>query len=338
MSADPLKALAWALPADVAGKTILFAGAQPLSALVEADVTYLQEFYPFVRALERAEVLVAAEWPNGTQYDYVLLHAPQNTQAMRYQLAQSVLRLSDDGVLIAVAANDAGGKRLGKMLKMMGVSCEEESKEKSRIVIARKQNANAEILQDWIAQGRPQMIGDGSFLSQPGVYSWDKIDKGSALLTEYLPDTSKGETLKGVGADFGCGYGYLAKAVLERYESVKMLYCIEADHAALKCAKENLADYSDKTEFIWRDLTAFDYRLKPLDWVVMNPPFHEGKMADSEIGKAFIRTAHKFLRKNGRLYMVANTHLPYEKHLNDIFYKVEKAAEGNGYKVFICTK
>jgi len=146
------------------------------------------------------------------------------------------------------------------------------------------------------------------------------------------------EKLKGTGADFGCGYGYLARQVLTRYESIKTLYCIEADHNALACAKENLSDYADKTEFIWADLTAFTARLKTLDWVVMNPPFHEGKAADSEIGKAFISTAHRLMRKNAQLYMVANTHLPYEAHLQDTFFKVEKAAEGSGFKVLICTK
>ncbi|MEC8664784.1 MAG: class I SAM-dependent methyltransferase [Pseudomonadota bacterium] len=333
MSHEPLKALSWALPEDLSGKSVLFVGAQPLSGLSEADVTYLQGFYPFVQALERQGASVACDWPNGEMYDVVLLLAPQNLLAMQYQLAQSLLRLADDGILIAVAANDAGGKRLGKLLKSAGVAYDEESKEKCRIVFASKDSADPSVIQDWITQGSVQPILDGAYMSQPGIYGWDKLDKGSALLAEHLP-----EKLKGTGADFGCGYGYLAQQVLTRYENIKTLYCIEADHNALACAKENLSDYTDKTEFIWADLTAFTARLKTLDWVVMNPPFHEGKAADSEIGKAFISTAHRLMRKNAQLYMVANTHLPYEAHLQDTFFKVEKAAEGSGFKVFICTK
>src|SRR5262249_13561837 len=31
-------------------------------------------------------------------------------------------------------------------------------------------------------------VGDGSWLSQPGIFSWDRIDAGSALLAKHLPD------------------------------------------------------------------------------------------------------------------------------------------------------
>ena len=197
--------------------------------------------------------------------------------------------------------------------------------------MVRKQHADAAIIQDWIESGSRQHICEGAYLSQPGI-AWDKMVKGSALLASHLPDK-----LKGTGADFGVAT-YLSDVVLRAYTGVKMLYCIEADHNALSCAKDNLAEYADRTGFIWGDLTHFTERLKPLDWVVMNPPFHEGKAADSEIGKAFISTAHRCLRKNGQLYMVANNHLPYENHLKEMFFKVEKAAEGSGFKMFICTK
>ena len=126
MNTHPLNALAWALPDDLAGKTVLFAGAQPLDGLEGAVVTCLQTFYPYVRALEHRGRFggdaVRAEWPNGILYDYVLLLPPQNIQALQYQIAQAFLRLADDGVLIVVAGNDAGGKRLGKLMAALGVS------------------------------------------------------------------------------------------------------------------------------------------------------------------------------------------------------------------------
>ena len=66
MSHEPLKALSWALPEDLSGKSVLFVGAQPLSGLSEADVTYLQGFYPFVQALERQGASVACDWRRKT--------------------------------------------------------------------------------------------------------------------------------------------------------------------------------------------------------------------------------------------------------------------------------
>jgi 16S rRNA (guanine1207-N2)-methyltransferase len=45
----------------------------------------------------------------------------------------------------------------------------------------------------------------------------------------------------------------------------------------------------------------------------MNPPFHQGKHADTSLGAQFIRQAHASLKRGGRLFLVANRHLAYER-------------------------
>ena len=59
-----------------------------------------------------------------------------------------------------------------------------------------------------IAEGAPRFVDEIGFWSQPGVFSWDRIDPGSALLLVHLP------ALSGRGADLGCGIGVLARSVL----------------------------------------------------------------------------------------------------------------------------
>ena len=92
-----------------------------------------------------------------------------------------------------------------------------------------------------------------------------------------------------------------------------------------------------KTTFIWADLNK-PTTLKNLDFIIMNPPFHEGKSTDIGIGKAFIENAHTALKKHGELYMVANAHLPYEDTLKQTFFKLEKLFEGSGFKIYKATK
>ena len=60
-------------------------------------------------------------------------------------------------------------------------------------------------------------------------------------------------------------------------------------------------------------------RAAVMDAVVMNPPFHEGRKADPELGQAFIEAAAGMLGAKGKLYMVANRHLPYEETLERLF-------------------
>jgi len=70
----------------------------------------------------------------------------------------------------------------------------------------------------------------------------------------------------------------------------------------------------------------------------MNPPFHVGRTADPSLGRAFIASAAKMLAGHGKLWMVANRHLPYEQALSDAFRNVDKIAQNNAFKVFHATR
>jgi 16S rRNA (guanine1207-N2)-methyltransferase len=56
----------------------------------------------------------------------------------------------------------------------------------------------------------------------------------------------------------------------------------------------------------------------------MNPPFHNGRDADPDLGLGFIRAAHRGLAPGGRLWMVANRQLPYLAVLKTLFTEVEE--------------
>ena len=70
----------------------------------------------------------------------------------------------------------------------------------------------------------------------------------------------------------------------------------------------------------------------------MNPPFHDAGEEDKGLGAAFIRKAAAGLRTGGRLWMVANKHLPYEAVLEAAFKRVTPLAEANGFKVVLAVK
>lgn len=164
---------------------------------------------------------------------------------------------------------------------------------------------------DWMA-GRHLTQG---FVTEPGVFSADGIDRASALLAAALP-----AELPARVADLGAGWGYLGRAVLAR-AGVAHLDVVEAEQAALNCARANLPD--PRAVFHWVDATTF--RPDRL-WggVVMNPPFHQGRAADPALGAAFIKAAHWGLAPDGTLWLVANRHLPYGPVLSSLFRSVEE--------------
>ncbi|MCK8483399.1 methyltransferase [Aliiroseovarius sp. S2029] len=166
-------------------------------------------------------------------------------------------------------------------------------------------------------------LEDG-FITRPGVFSADGIDKGSAVLAAAMPDDITGRV-----ADLGAGWGYLSHHILLR-PGVTALDLIEADLVALDCARLNVDD--PRAQFIWSDAT--QYRpAQPYDVVISNPPFHTGRAGDPELGRAFIRAAAAMLTPSGRFVMVANRHLPYEDTLAEQFGTVEDLGGTPGFKL-----
>ncbi|MEM1129506.1 MAG: methyltransferase [Pseudomonadota bacterium] len=164
----------------------------------------------------------------------------------------------------------------------------------------------------------------GRFRTAPGVFSADAIDPASAALAEALP-----LEMAGAGADLGAGWGFLAAALLKR-PGVTWVDLVEADHAALDAARSNVED--KRARFHWADVRQWRPDA-PLDWVVMNPPFHEGRAADPTLGQAFIEAAARALAGHGSLWLVANRHLPYETTLAERFRKWAEYKAPAGFKI-----
>lgn len=176
--------------------------------------------------------------------------------------------------------------------------------------------------EDWAAGGMTEI--DGGFVTAPGVFSADGIDPASRLLADHLP-VKLGATV----VDLGAGWGYLSARALER-DSIEVLHVVEADHAALECARRNLAD--PRAQLHWEDATRWSPAEK-VDSVITNPPFHTGRAADPDLGRAFIRAAAGMLKPRGHLYLVANRHLPYEAEMDRHFAQVDEIAGDNRFKI-----
>ncbi len=172
--------------------------------------------------------------------------------------------------------------------------------------------------------GRRPAPGPEGFVTTAGVFSADRIDRGSALLAAGLPDRLGRRV-----ADLGAGWGYLSAEILKRPD-VGELHLVEAEHAALECARRNIGDA--RARFHWADATRFTAP-HPLDAVVMNPPFHTGRAANPGLGRAFVAAAARLLAPRGRLWMVANRHLPYEAALTLHFDEITGIGGDGGFKL-----
>jgi 16S rRNA (guanine1207-N2)-methyltransferase len=268
----------------------------------------------------------------------MVMLAPPGTIERRYGLALALKALAPGAPFTILAPKDRGGSRLRAELAGFGCSVEETAKRHHRICTGTRP-ALAVGIEAAIADGAPRVLADLGLWSQPGIFSWDRIDPGSDLLVRTLP------ALRGRGADLGCGLGALARAVLTSAK-VEHLTLIDIDRRAVALARLNVSD--PRAETRWADLRHAgtglkdtglkDLGLKDLDFVVMNPPFHDAGSEDRGLGQIFIRRAAESLHPGGTCWLTANRHLPYEGVLRSLFRAVTLKDEAAGYKIYEARK
>jgi len=260
--------------------------------------------------------------------DQALILAPGGTLERDYVIAQALRVVRPGAPLTVFAPKDKGGSRLKKVLEAFGCAVSEDARKHHRFCHTVRPDAPQGVAAA-IAAGSPVLLPDLGLWSQPGVFSWDRIDPGSLRLLELLPK------LAGKGADLGCGIGVLAVRVLAS-SAVTALACIDIDRRAVACAEHNLND--PRAKVVWADARRRDDDHSSLDFVVMNPPFHDGGSEDRALGVAFVQTAAALLHRGGLCWIVANRHLPYEAPLATAFAEVAVRADAGGYKIFEARK
>lgn len=293
----------------------------PPAGLAELPPGALQ-FSPLIPGAETLEACVEASLSG------MVVAAPPGTLERRYVLALSLRALAAGGSLVALAPKDKGGARLRAELEAFGCTVDEAARRHHRICSVIRM-AGSHGHEAAIAEGAPRILDGLGLTTQPGVFSWDRLDPGSALLIDHLP------ALAGRGADLGCGIGMLARAVLKS-PAVSHLTLVDLDRRALDATRANVVDA--RVSRLWADLRLPPAGLAGLDFVVTNPPFHDGGAEDKALGQTFVRRAAEMLRSRGTLWLVANRHLPYEAVLAPLFRTVALRAETGRYKIYEATK
>jgi 16S rRNA (guanine1207-N2)-methyltransferase len=324
----PLRSGEVALPTSGA---VLFLRARAGTALDDiAGVQwhYQQSFKPQADALLAAGHSLIAD--DDARYPLVLVLPPRQRDEARATLARAFARLSPGGVVLAAMANDEGARSMqADVARLAGSACS-LSKHKCRAVWAGYDAAHFDtaLSAQWLQADAPRTIAGGRFVSRPGLFAWDRIDPGSALLAAHLPSD-----LSGGCADLGAGYGYLSAEVLARCPGIRTLDLFEAEARALELAQINLADSTHPAvrRFHWHDVS--NGLPGRYDVIISNPPFHVGAAPDPALGQAFIASAAQALQSGGQLWLVANRHLPYEAELARHFRSVRSVAQAQGYKI-----
>ena len=319
---------------------VLFLRAREGAAMRQFPLAQLvceQSYKPFADELASGGLQVVADAAESdVRYAVVLVLPSRQREEARALFARALSLCAPGGLVVASITNNEGAKSGEADLKQLAGLGGSLTKNHCRVFWSKPLDAthDAALLAQWVKLDAPRPILDGRFTSRPGVFAWDRIDPASALLVEHLP-----ADLAGKGADLGAGYGYLSAEVLARSSKVTALHLYEAEARALALARQNLSALEARValDYRWHDVTAGVP--EQYDFIVSNPPFHTQSRADRpDVGRRFIAVAAESLKPGGRLYLVANRHLPYEAVLNASFGEVRVLGDRDGFKVIEAIK
>lgn len=314
-----------ALTIDPLPSSILFLKAELDSLLLalhsKAEIVAYQTHFNAAQRLEALKIRTIQSVEGNFPLILCLGQKSKNENLSLFSTGLS--HLTSGGTFIVSMPNDLGAARFEKeLMKMAKVEITSKSKSKCRVFSVTlqtpiKQNPKKEIR-------IPTQYGQ--LKSAPGLFAESKIDEGSQLLARYIPND-----LQGHGADLGAGYGYLSSVALMQSSGITHLDLFEVEYRALECARENLKLFTHFSVF-WSDVTKGIGEAK-YDWIVTNPPFHQGSNQTFELGQRFIQVALQALKPGGKLFMVQNAHLPYMKMIHET-QAVKKLTQGSGFVVW----
>lgn len=262
-------------------------------------------------------------------YDVVFMLPERQREQVLGDFARGLELLREGGLLVVAMHNDWGAKRYENHLGEVVSDVQTLTKFHSRVFWATRPAVLPDLVGDWREESLMQRVIDGQFWSKPGLFSWDRIDQGSKLFVQHLP-----EDIHGNVADFGAGWGFLSQHLLQTYPDIRNLDAFEADRDGVEATRRNMGNVkvTARARAFWQDVTA-GVESRHYDYVIMNPPFHDGREPEPELGMKFIASAAQALRSEGQLWLVANRHLPYEEVMREVFADVAMVKQDDNYKI-----
>ena len=162
--------------------------------------------------------------------------------------------------------------------------------------------------------------------SASGVFSKDKLDRGSRLLIENARIQEGWSVL-----DMGCGIGVVGISVKMLHPSTEVVM-VDVNERAVEISQKNV--HLHKLDIETKKSDIYSTVNRKFDTILVNPPQTAGK----DVCFAIIEGAKERLKPGGCLQLVARHKKggrSLEEKMQEVFGKVEYAAKGGGYRIYI---
>jgi len=179
--------------------------------------------------------------------------------------------------------------------------------------------------------------GAPAWQTKPGVFGWQKIDRGSELLINHWQGlVASGELAPPQRLlDLGCGYGYLGITALRGLATPIAATLTDNSATALLATRANLNQLSAAQQALVELVAADagDQVEGQFDTLLCNPPFHQGFAVERGLTERFVTATARLLSRSGSALFVVNEFVPLERAAQGRL-KCAALARSEGFQLF----
>ena len=274
------------------------------------------------------------ELPATADLELIACRVPKERSAVRHLINRAWHALAPGGRLLLWGGKRTGIKTHGKeAATAFGGEPEVRKLGADYLAVATRTGAALHALADAdYAALRPLLeYGGRALFTKPGLFGWDQIDPGSALLAAQLPHVFAAGGAPASLLDLGCGYGYLSVAA--HALGAGTITATDTCAAALLACAKNFAAHGIAGQVVASDCA--DGIAERFDLVLCNPPFHRGFAADQELCARFFRAAASHLQRAGRALFVTHRVVPAATLAQEVFRSCEPIAATPSFQVHL---
>ena len=271
---------------------------------------------------------------NPASFDGVLYRVSKERATSHYVINQTVKILKPRATLVLAGEKNDGLKSYVKQAGKLFSNPVNAKKNGTAYIASLTLNAteNDPLNDKNYPQLRSIQLSDNLCLqSKPGIFGWDKIDRGSAFLIDHLPQfLSSFKNAPQTLLDLGCGYGYIALSASQY--GFNRLLATDNNAAAILAAQKNL-DSLTTIESSVLATDAGDGIDEQFDTILCNPPFHSGFSIDDQLAVKFLSQTQRLLNRSGQALFVVNTFIPLEHKAKSFFERIDVVANNGSFKL-----
>ena len=279
----------------------------------------------------RVQSHFCVEYIAKTKHDMAIIHFPKSKAEFSFILAMLAESMTEDATIVIIGENKGGVKSAEKLGSEYLEYCHKVDSARHCLLYIGKFNPSLphfdlqKFYQYYQVQVQEKTL---KIAALPGVFSQNSLDKGTEILLAHLPENMSGKVL-----DFGCGAGVIAAYIGTVYPQTH-LSLVDVSALALHSAQTTLTLNNLTGEYIASD--SLSQVNKRYDFVVSNPPFHQGIKTHYGATEQFLVAVKQKLTSKGCITIVANSFLKYAPIMEKAIGKTKTLTVKKGFAIYQC--